>query len=403
MNPQLLCRLAAVCMILGIRGGLSAAPYIPSRDDEALITVRSPLSPSEAETLRQLRRSEEASPDRLPVALTLARTLIERARATADPRCLAQARAALGPWWAQASPPVEVLLLRATIRQGLHDFGGALADLDDVLRHDPQHGQAWLTRAVVLTVRGDHARAREACLQAMRFAEPLAAITATAALGGRTGRAESAYSLLTRALNGAEPDQRELDPAQRAIRPWALVTLGELAEQTGRPAEAEHHYLAALKIAPGDPGVLAAWADLLLDQGRPSEVVQALSGFEDIDALLLRLAEAGSRWEELETDRDTGCARHAAMLRKRFAAARLRGDETHLREEARFELRIEGNVARALDLARRNWQTQRERADARILFDAAKAAGDHELISAMRDVATTPAVQAARTAAKTAP
>jgi hypothetical protein len=59
----------------------------------------------------------------------------------------------------------------------------------------------------------------------------------------------------------------------------------------------------------------------------------------------------------------------------RFEAARLRGDTVHQREEARFALVVERDPARALRLAQQNWLIQREPADARILLEAAVAAG----------------------------
>ncbi len=388
MTIHFITRLAVGWVAIWTAGATPAGPRTPVRDDEVLTTVRTTLSPADSETLRQLRRSRDASADRLPVALTLARTLIGLALAEADPRHLAQARAALAPWWAQSAAPVEVVLLRATIRQSQHDFGGALLDLDDVLRRDPQNGQAWLTRAVVLTVRGDYLAARDACLQAMRFADPLAATTATAALGGLTGKSASAHQLLARALMGADRPGEQLAADQRAVRVWALITLGELAEETGWPAEAERQYDAALQLAPRDPTALAAWADLLLGQRRPEAVLKALDGFEAIDALLLRLAEAEKLRQALEPGSHARFARRAATLRERFAAARLRGDETHLREEARFELRVEDNVPRALGLARRNWETQKERADARVLLEAAEATGDQEVIVAIRSFVT---------------
>ena len=46
------------------------------------------------------------------------------------------------------------------------------------------------------------------------------------------------------------------------------------------------------------------------------------------------------------------------------------------REEARFELEIQGNTSKALALARDNWKVQREPADLRILAEAARAADD---------------------------
>ena len=64
----------------------------------------------------------------------------------------------------------------------------------------------------------------------------------------------------------------------------------------------------------------------------------------------------------------------AAQLRDRFAAAAQRGDRLHEQEAARFELDIEGQPAKALDLASRNYQAQKEARDAEILMRAALAA-----------------------------
>jgi len=62
------------------------------------------------------------------------------------------------------------------------------------------------------------------------------------------------------------------------------------------------------------------------------------------------------------------------MLAARFAAIRLRGDVPHLREEARFELFLQDDPQRALELAGQNWARQRGQADARIFLEAALAA-----------------------------
>ena len=58
-----------------------------------------------------------------------------------------------------------------------------------------------------------------------------------------------------------------------------------------------------------------------------------------------------------------------------FAAAHRRGEELHLREEARYALEVLGDAPRALELAIRNWQEQHEPWDARLLLAAADAAG----------------------------
>jgi hypothetical protein len=65
---------------------------------------------------------------------------------------------------------------------------------------------------------------------------------------------------------------------------------------------------------------------------------------------------------------------HVAILRDRFAAARLRGDRVHQREEARFTLELLKKPQEALLLAQENFRVQKEPADSRILISAARAA-----------------------------
>lgn len=73
----------------------------------------------------------------------------------------------------------------------------------------------------------------------------------------------------------------------------------------------------------------------------------------------------------------------SATLNERFAAARRAGVGAHLREEARFRLEVETDVAAALPLAVENWSTQKEIADARLLLECAVAAARPD---AARDV-----------------
>ena len=93
-----------------------------------------------------------------------------------------------------------------------------------------------------------------------------------------------------------------------------------------------------------------------------------LAEWERSDILLLRLALAGKAAND---PRATGWA---AQLRDRFNAAAQRGDRLHEQEAARFELDIEGNAKKAVDLATRNYSDQKEPRDAEILMRAAIAA-----------------------------
>jgi hypothetical protein len=63
----------------------------------------------------------------------------------------------------------------------------------------------------------------------------------------------------------------------------------------------------------------------------------------------------------------------------------MRGDTLHRQEESRFQLSVEGNKARALELAVANWAIQREPYDARILLEAAVAAGRRDAAQPVLD------------------
>ena len=85
-----------------------------------------------------MRERLKNEPENLPLALRLARSYLELGRVTGDPRYSGYAEAALAPWWDLAEPPEQVLLSRATMRQRVHQFDAALADLDAVLSANPR-------------------------------------------------------------------------------------------------------------------------------------------------------------------------------------------------------------------------------------------------------------------------
>ena len=338
-----------------------AATFLPTEDSQIVARLRpSGLNSNERE-LRTLRASLAQNPTNPSLATDFARRLISQARREADPRYLGQAEVALGPWWTQAVPPVEVLVLRATIRQSLHDFPSALADLDAALAIDRHNVQAWLTKATVHTVRGEFEAARHACVPLLRLADNLTAMTAAATVASLTGDADHSLKLLGDAL--ARESQ-----APVATRVWALTQLAETSDRLGHVAEADGHFRAALAMSPHDPYLLGAYADFLLDQRRSAEVAVLLRDFSRMDGLLLRLAEAHAA---LPAD-----AALKSEMAARFANARERGDLVHQREEARFTLRLLGQPATALRLARENWTVQKEPADARLLLETARAAKD---------------------------
>lgn len=360
--------LGAACAIAVIAAA-QAAPRVPADDAEVLERLPASRSDRSRREVDALRAALARDPRRLEVALRLARLHIERARSDSDPRHLGRAQAALAPWWKEAEPPVAVLVLRATVRQSLHHFPEALADLRAAVRLAPGDPQAWLTLATVQQVTGEAAASRASCARLEPLAAPLVAAACHAAAEGASGRAGEGLRRLD-----SVPASRVDSPAVRA---WAATLRAELAERLGEPARAEAHFREALAWDPSDGYARAAYADFLLDAGRYGEAMRAVGRDARSDGALLRYAIAAAKVDSADA------ADAARSLAARFAAARERGDRVHLREEARFALEVRGEAAAALALARENWKLQKEPADARIVLEAALAAGDR---SAAREV-----------------
>lgn len=390
-------RVLPMTLRLGLLAGLwmgaaattaRAAPLTTPTDDQAIVE-RLPLrfgDRASARAEREQRRQLRAQPQNLPLALQQARQALMRARGSGDPRELGVAQAALAPWWSQARPPPAVQLLRAMLRQSQHEFAPALADLDALLQ--PQHevplavrAQAELTRASLLQVQGRWAEAEQGC---RRLAGP-----AYATLGEAVRRpAQVCQAELLSLRSSDAAAQREADrQLQRLARDaagsadaaWIALVRAERAARQGDPA-AGALYRQASSATP-DAYTLASHADWLLAQGQAAAVLRLLAEAPEADALLLRRAIA---WQQLGDERA-----HAARdtLAERFEAALRRGDLSHAREQALHALHLRHDAAAALALAQRNWQAQKEPADALLLVQAARAAGQPDAAQPVRQFA----------------
>jgi len=333
-------------------------PYIPKND--AVVLERLPAG-SATRQLEPLRRAVQRNPQDLRATLQLAQGYLQIGRETSDPRFNSYAQAALAPWMQQPDPPAPVLVLEATALQSLHRFDESLALLDRALAMDPGNAQALLTKANLLQLKGDFNSARSACRRLALSAEPSAAYICMASVDSMTGRLESSYRALQRMARGSA----DADPALMA---WMRGQLGEMAVRLGERRAAQTHFEEALELTPDDPYLLAVYADLLLLEGRHQAVIELLRDRASSDALLLRLAIAAHRAGDAEA------ARWSELFDARRRATRP-DVNPHLREHARFALDVLDQPQRALALARSNWENQREPADVRLYWRAARLAG----------------------------
>jgi Tfp pilus assembly protein PilF len=361
------------CLFAGLLAAAiaSAAPFVPASDDQVLERLPNKGGDLQQRQLRSLRDQLVKQPANLAIALKLARRYIDMGRASGDPRYAGYAEAVLAPWFAQSAPPVDVLVMRATLRQRMHKFDAALADLDRVLQQNPFQAQARLTKATILQVQGHFAAAGEQCGELQAITHELIWAHCLANAQAATGALRDSYTALNAVL-----ERSPNVPAD--LRAWVATTLAEMATRLGDIAAADAHFRAAFALDPADQYLLAAYSDFLLDNQRPGEVIALLKDQTRVDPLVLRYALA------LKAQRSPEAQRQIEALAARFDAGRLRGDRVHLREEARFVLQLQGDAKLALKLAQENWAIQKEPADARILLEAALAANDPDAAAELR-------------------
>jgi tetratricopeptide (TPR) repeat protein len=347
-------RAAAALLIAANASDAFAEPYVPA-DDNAVLGELSAGTRYADVAARRLARS------RIDVAIPLAQFYIQQSRLSGDLRFLGYAEAVLAPWVKQSPPKPDVLVLQATLQQSRHEFSASLATLDRALAVRPEDAQALLIRATVLRVLGRYPEANAACEDFSRLVEPRLAALCVQSLRGLNGHLESAYASLT-----SVSTQGWLN----SEKSWLYSELGEMAMRLGRDQEAERWFQQDLRLVPTDFYVRAAYADLMLRQGRAGEALALLAGQETLEPLLLRIAIAQKQLH------DPALGQSSARLQAAFAAELQRGEAVHRREQARFLLEVLDQPELSLAAALENWSAQHEPDDVLVLMHAASAAGN---------------------------
>ena len=356
-------RLLPILLTLaGLFGAAHATPITPTRDDEVIETL--PAVTGNRAEARRLRQQLAQSPRDPALALAVAKRYLAQAHELGDPRFAGMAISAIEPWRDEATMPDDLLLMRANLQQYLHEFDGAAANLQHLLARPggAPRPQAWLTLATVRRVQGRYADSDAACKQVAKAGSALhadACLAENAALRGDVDRSRATFT-------GLLADSRQT----AATRAWLSTSLAELEERAGRASAAEAAYQAALKLDP-DTYTALAYADFLIEQKRPAQALTVLEKQARSDAVLLRLAIAGTQAKASTATADV------AEMRERITLANERPEAKvlHGREQAMFALAVDGDAARALELARGNVTQQREALDLLVLAQAARSTG----------------------------
>ena len=328
-----------------------------------------------ARQFAQLRARQQQQPQDVGAAAALAQSYLDYGRGSGDARYLGRAEGVLAPWLRQAHPDQRVLLLHATLLQSRHQFTEARTVLQDVLRHDPEASQAWLTLSSVALVQGDMDTAHASCAHLLGSVADLITAGCIGSWSTANGHAASTEQILSALLpqaRGASPD----------LQSWGYGLLADAAKTLGQTDRADAAFHQALALTPGDNFLLADYADFLLDHGRAQQALQLTTGYEQSDTSFLRktLAEQALGLPAAKAD--------IAQMASRFRDLEQRGDSRlYGREEARFVLELQHDPIRALKLAQDDWAIQRAPEDIRVYLQAAIAAGKPAAAQAALDFA----------------
>jgi tetratricopeptide (TPR) repeat protein len=341
------------------------APFVPSAEAQVLQQVPSASDPK-VRAMRTLRQRLDAAPADVEAAQRLAEAYVDFGRQVGDAHYAGYAEAVIGPLLAVPQPAARTWVVDAGILQYRHQFPEARAALAKALARDPRNEPAWLMLATLDLVQGDYAAAGRSCGR-VAGGDYTLGLACGATLRSLTGQAQQSVAVLD--LLAARDAGLGVE-----LKSWIEGLSAESCERLGRWDDAEAHYRKALALVPEDNFLLVAYADFLLDRQRPAEVLPLLADHTQSDTAFLRLvlAQAALRSADLSN--------YVWTMAARFEALRQRGSEYFGREEVRFALDLQHDPAAALELARQNWQVQREPWDARVFLAAALAA-DQPLVA----------------------
>lgn len=341
----------ALSVALGTLTTAYAAPHHPKNDAEVIDTL--PAGSPTYQSRMFLNASGHAS-GKLPFSAVEPQisALLARSYSLGDPRALGQAESLLEPYEKDNTP--EIMMFRATILQANHHFDEAKILLQDILKKVPNQPDSVLMLSSINLVQGRFDDARKECndisdmgLMVLRFA-------CLGQVDNMTGKIASSRDILFKlsqinnGLDAGELRWLNLILADIALRLNDYVLAKSVFEQLD------------MTTAPS----LTARADWLIDHRNWAETKHLLESHKDNDALLLRLVISEVQLKSPNAQADF------QLLGERIKVWQERGETAHQREEAMYAMMLNPPDI-ALDLARSNWQKQRETADVMIYTNAA--------------------------------
>lgn len=341
---------------------IHAAPFIPKDDQQILATL-----PDDSPPPRYLSSADFVS-DTGTKSLEGTSQLLERAYLQGDPRALGQARAQLDQTTDQS---IETLMLQARALQSDHKFTEATAVLEQILSQDAAHADALLTLSSLLVVQGQFAEAMSHCKKLDDPDLRVYALACEAQIQSMTGKLEPAKQT----LSGLAAIASGLDASTAR---WIYLIQADAALRSQDTTLANQ----VLDVMDDQTvPALMARADWLLSIGEYEKVRDLLQEHTDKDALLLRLITVQMKLG------DKSASQNLVLMKERIDVWQIRQEDAHMREQATYAL-LANQVDSALQLARDNWQQQRETADIVLYATAALKARSQKDIELVRQFIT---------------
>ena len=349
------------CLCLTLTATHAAEPFRPQTDAEILERLPRVWG-SQRSQLSTLCRQLAQDRNNSELAVAVASNYLRIGNLDGDPRFYGYARAALQPWWNDEQAEAEVLMLRAKLKEKDHQFDQSLADLQLVTQAQPDHVQAWTEMASIYGIQGRYSLAMHACDRLSEYASESQSSLCRIPIQAMSGKAKSAYEK----LNSIADEAQQSWPAAAS---WIVAMQSQIAWSLGLDEQAQRHFRVGSANHPADKYLLRQYADFLIDRGRNTEAISLLRDHLRDNGILLRTAIAAKRDGQLQLAGEL-----QSQLAKRFEEIRLRGDQPHGRFESRFELELNDNPIRALEIALDNWKKQKQIRDTRNVLEAALAA-----------------------------
>ncbi|WP_420707338.1 hypothetical protein [Streptomyces sp. NRRL F-2799] len=292
-----------------------------------------------------LQRHLKAEPKDHDGWATLGLAYVEQARTKGDPARYPQAQAALRRSLALAPGNDKAVAGQAALAAARHDFTGALADADRVLKHNPYDERALCSRVDALVELGRYAEAARAAdtADARRPGTPV--FTRYAYVHELRGDVTTARRVLQQALTGAT------SPGDIA---YVAAQLGQLAWNQGDYKTALTQYARALAA---DDTYLPALEGRARAQAASGQQAAAIRGLEAVVAhapLPTSLVALGELYEARGGAGDREKARQQyTLVQAWIALARANGVDADL--DTALGAADHGDKAAALRAARAEW------------------------------------------------